>query len=210
MSLGNFVALRQTSVKRMLAYSSIAQAGYILLGLAAINPSAPFTGINGLLIYIFAYLFTNIGAFLVVMAVEKQTGSNDFSAFAGLIKRSPVLALLMSLFMLSLAGIPPTAGFFGKFYVFAAVVETSMWGLAAVAAVNVVIGAGYYLNLVRVMFFRESESDEPVSLSSGLRVSLIITAVMVLLVGLAAEPFIQWVNQSVALVVAGGGVIDNG
>ncbi len=204
MSLGNFVALKQTSVKRMLAYSSIAQAGYIVLGLAALNPSDTFNGANGLLLYIFAYLFTNMGAFLVVMAVERQSGSSEYSVFNGLGRRAPILALLMSLFMLSLAGIPPTAGFLGKFYIFGAVIERGLLGLGAVAAVNVVIGAAYYLNLVRLMYFEPSESDEPVTMSSGLKVSLLITAIMVLLVGIAAEPFIQWANQSVELVTASG------
>ena len=204
MSVGNLIALRQTSVKRLLAYSSIAQAGYILLGLAAINPSLTFDGVNGLLIYLFAYLFTNIGAFLVVMAVEQDSGSNDLSAFAGLMKRSPVLALLMTLFLLSLAGIPPTAGFLGKFYVFAATMQSELLILAAIAAVNAVIAAFYYLNIVRYMFFQESDDERPVAISAGLSAALVVTAVMVLAIGIVAQPVIEWANNSATLAIAIG------
>ncbi len=203
MTIGNLTALKQTSVKRMLAYSSIAQAGYILLGLVAVNPNDTFSGLNGLMIYIFAYLFTNIGAFLVVMVLERQNEIYDIEEYSGLFQRSPGLALLMTLFMLSLAGIPPTAGFMGKFFVFAAVVEQQLLVLAAVAAVNVVIGAAYYLNVVRYMAFRPSEDDTPITLSGGMKTALIITAVMVLVVGIAAQPFITWATESAASVIAG-------
>ena len=204
MTVGNLTALKQTSVKRMLAYSSIGQAGYILLGLVAINPHATFGGLNGLLIYIFGYLFTNIGAFLVVMVLERQNEIYDIDEYAGLFKRAPGLALLMTLFLFSLAGIPPTAGFIGKFFVFAAVVNQQLLVLATVAAINVVIGAAYYLNVVRYMAFRESEDDAPITLNGGLKAALIITAVMVLVIGIAAQPFITWATQSVNFVIASG------
>lgn len=117
MTLGNVIALVQTNVKRLLAYSSIAQAGYMLVGVASISLSRnPFDGINAVLIYIAAYLFTNLGAFLVVIAIENKTGAVDISQYGGMIKRAPGLAVLMVFFMLSLAGIPPTAGFMGKFF----------------------------------------------------------------------------------------------
>ncbi len=203
MTIGNLTALKQTSVKRMLAYSSIAQAGYIVLGLVAINPDDTFGGLNGLMIYIFAYLFTNVGAFLVVMALERQNEIYDIKDYSGLFQRSPGLALLMTLFMLSLAGIPPTAGFMGKFFVFAAVVEQQLLVVAAVAAINVVIGAAYYLNVVRYMAFRPVEDETPITLSGGLKSALVITAVMVLVIGIAAQPFITWATESAASVIAG-------
>ncbi|MCS7039461.1 MAG: proton-conducting transporter membrane subunit, partial [Anaerolineae bacterium] len=204
MTLGNLVALKQTSVKRMLAYSSIAQAGYIVMGLAAINTSVPFDGVSGLLIYMFAYLFTNVGAFLVVAAIEKQTGAVDYPAFGGLIRRAPGLALMMTIFMLSLAGIPPTGGFLGKFFVFGAAINQQLLVLAAVAAVNAVIAAFYYLNVVRYMFFVEAGDAGRVQVSPGLQTVLVVSTVMVLLIGLVAQPFITWATQSVTMVLAMG------
>jgi len=204
MTLGNLVALKQTNLKRLLAYSSIAQAGYIVLGLAALNPGGDFDGVGGLLIYLLAYLFTNIGAFLVVMAIEQHSGSVDLSAYHGLIKRAPGLALLMTLFLLSLAGIPPLAGFFGKFFVFAAVVERQLLVLAAIAAVNAVVAAFYYLNIVRAMFFVESEEQKPVPVAAGLKAALLISAIMVFVIGIAAQPFITWISRSVEMVLVSG------
>ena len=205
MTLGNLVALKQTSVKRMLAYSSIAQAGYILMGLAAIGPTKPFDGVTALLIYIFAYVFTNIGAFLVIMAVERQTGgSADFKDFAGLARRAPVLALLMSIFMLSLAGIPPTGGFIGKFFVLGSAVSQGMLALAAVGAVNAVIAGFYYLNVVRYMFFVDNDEGKEVRIHAGLKTTLIISAVMVLVVGILAQPVIMWAMNSTGMTIALG------
>ncbi len=204
MTLGNLVALKQTSVKRMLAYSSIAQAGYILMGLAAIGPTKPFDGVSALLIYIFAYVFTNVGAFLVVMAVERQSGSVDFKDFAGLARRAPVLALLMSIFMLSLAGIPPTGGFIGKFFVLGSAVSQGLLALAAVGAVNAVIAGFYYLNVVRYMFFVDNDEGKEVRVHAGLKATLIISAVMVLVVGILAQPVIMWAMNSTGMTIALG------
>ncbi|MCB0046746.1 MAG: NADH-quinone oxidoreductase subunit N [Caldilineaceae bacterium] len=167
MFAGNLMALRQPNVKRMLAYSSVAQAGYILLGLVAVVDSshgnfASLTnnGLNGVLIYLFAYLFTNIGAFMVIMLVEEATGSSDISAFEGLSQRAPGMAWGMFIFLLSLTGIPLTGGFMGKFYVFGATVQHQYYTLAVIAAINAGIAAFYYLNVVRAMFFTEAEQDE--------------------------------------------------
>jgi len=205
MFLGNLTALKQKSVKRMLAYSSIGQAGYILLGLAAINSSPDFGGINGLMIYLFGYIFTNVGAFLLLLAIEKKSGgSTDMEQFDGLASRSPVLALLMAFFLLSLAGVPPTAGFLGKFYVFAAVINQQMLVLGALAAINTVIAAFYYLNVIRHMYFAESKVEGGVTASRGLMTVLVINAVMILLIGIFAQFFINWANSSAALLVANG------
>jgi len=205
MFLGNLTALKQKSVKRMLAYSSIGQAGYILLGLVAVSSDPTFGGINGLMIYLFGYIFTNVGAFLLLLPIEKQTGgSTDLTHFDGLATRAPGLALLMSLFLISLAGIPPTAGFIGKFYVFAAVVNQKMLWLGALAAVNTVIAAFYYLNVIRHMYFAEGPAQDGVSVSRGLMAVLAINAVMVLAIGIFAQFFMTWVNSSLALVTASG------
>jgi proton-translocating NADH-quinone oxidoreductase chain N len=206
MTVGNLTALRQTNVKRLLAYSSIAQAGYMLIGVAAVifhsgtPQQATFNGVNGVLIYLFAYLFTNVGAFAVVTAVETATGQVELKDYAGLIRRSPWLAGLLTIFLLSLAGIPPTGGFLGKFFVFGAAVQQQMWGLLAIAAVNSVVAAFYYLNVVRYMFLASAEEGaQPIQTAWPLRVSLGITAVLTLLLGLMPGPLIAWAAKSVQL-----------
>ena len=203
MSIGNLIALRQTSAKRMLAYSSVAQAGYILMGLVAVVTTSQadiktltMNGLNGLLIYLFAYLFTNVGAFMVIMAVEEATGTDDISGFNGLGKRSPGLAWAMFLFLLSLTGIPLTGGFFGKFLVFGAAIQHQYFWLAAIAMINAGIAAYYYLNIVRAMFFAgDASSDEtsatmPISLS--VQFSLIICVLATLWIGLYPISVIDW------------------
>jgi len=205
MFLGNLTALKQKSVKRMLAYSSIGQAGYILLGLVAVSSDPTFGGVNGLMIYLFGYIFTNVGAFLLLLPIEKKSGgSTDMAQFDGLATRAPGLALLMSLFLISLAGIPPTAGFIGKFYVFAAVINQQMILLGALAALNTVIAAFYYLNVIRHMYFAESSVEGGVSVGRGLMTVLAINAAMVLAIGIFAQFFMTWVNNSLALVTASG------
>jgi proton-translocating NADH-quinone oxidoreductase chain N len=209
MTVGNLTALRQTNIKRLLAYSSIAQAGYILIGaaavagtgLAALGTAPIFNGINGVLIYLFAYLFTNVGAFAVVTAIETAIGQTELREYAGLVRRSPWLAGLLLIFLLSLAGIPPTGGFVGKFFVFGAAVQWQMWGLLAVAAVNTVVAAFYYLNVVRYMFFTPAEGGAAAfTVAWPLRGALLVTAVLTLLLGLAPAPLIAWAARSVQML----------
>ncbi|MBI4674963.1 MAG: NADH-quinone oxidoreductase subunit N [Chloroflexi bacterium] len=184
MTLGNVVALAESNVKRLLAYSSIAQAGYMLVGMAAISFSGnPLDGVNGVLIYVAAYLFTNLGAFLVVIAIENKTGAVDISQYGGMIQRAPGLAALMVFFMLSLAGIPPTAGFIGKFFVFGAAINAGLGWLAAVGVINSVISVFYYFRIVRPMFFDEAPADAPrVTSDRWLQVGLVVAALMTLLI----------------------------
>ena len=201
MTIGNLTALRQTNIKRLLAYSSIAQAGYILMGVAAAFTArgSTFTGINGSLIYLFGYLFTNAGAFAVVIAVENATGKTDVKDYAGLVSRAPWLAGLLFLFLVSLAGIPPTAGFLGKFFVFGAVVQRQLWGLAAIGAVNAVVAAFYYLNIVRYMFFTPAEDGAPrIGVPGALQAALVVTGALTLLLGLLPAPLIDWATRSAA------------
>jgi NADH-quinone oxidoreductase subunit N len=206
MTLGNLAALRQTNVKRLLAYSSIAQAGYILIGVAAVlaDPARIFTGLNGVLIYLFAYLFTNIGAFAVVIAIEIFTGKVELQEYSGLARRAPGLAALLTIFLLSLAGIPPTGGFMGKFFVFGAAVQSQMWILLAIAAVNSVVAAFYYLNIVRYMFFVPAEDGaERVHVAVPLQVALGVTALLTILLGIFPSPLIAWASESTkALLLA--------
>ncbi len=206
MTLGNLTAIRQTNIKRMLAFSSIAQAGYILIGVAAVAAESgatagPFDGINGVLIYLFAYLVTNVGAFAVVIAVENRSGKVEIKDYAGLIRRAPWLAVALFIFLLSLAGIPPTAGFVGKLFVFGAAVRAAMIPLAVIGALNVVVSAFYYLNVVRVMFFVPPEPDaEPVVVARPLQATVLLTGALTLLIGLLPGWLIQWADQSVRLL----------
>ena len=204
MTLGNLAALRQTNVKRLLAYSSIAQAGYILIGLVAATsePGKTFNGINGVLIYLFAYLFTNIGAFITVTAVEDATGSVELKDWSGLITRQPFLAIMMLIFMLSLAGIPPTGGFIGKFFVFGAAIQTQAFALAAVALVNAAIAAFYYLSVVRYMFFEPQGERTPFKISRPVQAVVAIAMIMTLVIGIFPGPFITWATEAVLPMLA--------
>jgi proton-translocating NADH-quinone oxidoreductase chain N len=205
MIVGNFVALRQTSVKRMLAYSSVAQAGYVLMGLTAIVSSEggdittlTMNGLNGLLLYLFAYLFTNIGAFMVVLGVEETTGSTEISAYANLAQRAPWLAWSMFIFLLSLTGIPLTGGFVGKFYVFGAAIQHQYFWLVGVALVTAGVGAYYYLNVVRAMFFSGSEDTVPVRLSVPITVQFVVILCVgaTIWIGLYPPNIITWANDA--------------
>ncbi len=187
MTLGNLVALTQDNVKRMLAYSSIAHTGYMLVGFAAWAAGVQ-SGMEGLLYYGAAYAFMNLGAFAVIAAVQKRLGvTSNLSTFAGLIKREPWLAILMTLFLLSLTGIPPTAGFFGKFYVILAAVEAGgpLTILAVLAVLNAAVAAFYYLRVVVYMFMRDQAAEVPV-LSHGrlLKAGLAVATVMTIVLGL--------------------------
>ena len=204
MSLGNLIALWQNNVKRMLAYSSIAQAGYMLIGLAALAPLSESwtTGINGLLLYLFAYLFTNLGAFAVVIAVENRTGSANVSDFAGLLQRSPFLAVTMYIFLLSLIGIPPTGGFMGKLFVFGAAVQRQMVLLAVIGVLNSVVSVYYYYAIMRQMFFQPADGAESIRVPASMGLVVGISAAVVLIIALYAEPFIRLATESSQFLAA--------
>jgi NADH-quinone oxidoreductase subunit N len=157
MTLGNVAALTQTNMKRLLAYSSIAHAGYLLMGVVALSAN----GARGLLVYLAAYLFMNLGAFLVVTLVHLHEGSFDLRDYAGLYRRAPLLTVAMAFFLLSLVGIPPFIGFLGKLYVFAAVIEKGMGVYATIAAVNAAIAAYYYFRVLKVMTIDAGNEDKP-------------------------------------------------
>jgi NADH-quinone oxidoreductase subunit N len=158
MTLGNVAALTQTNMKRMLAYSSIAHAGYVLMGVVALSAE----GARGVLAYLFAYLFMNLGAFLVVTLVQYHEGSFDLRDYPGLWRRSPLLTVTMSVFLLSLMGIPPLVGFVGKLYVFAAIIEqgSAFYWLAIVGAVNAAVAAYYYTRVLKTMIIDREEEGE--------------------------------------------------
>ena len=195
MTLGNVVAISQTNIKRLLAYSSIAQAGYILMGLAVSNK----TGVAGVLIYLIAYALTNLGAFLCVIALSNQTGTDEIDSYAGLSERSPLLAFSLTLFLLSLAGIPPLAGFIGKFYVFSSAIEGRFFTLAVVAALNSAVAAFYYFKVVRVMYLAPPLTREPLLHSAPLLIALLVTLIGIVAVGVFPAPLIEFVERALIL-----------
>ena len=165
MTVGNLAAITQSNVKRLLAYSSISHAGYMLLGLIAGND----TGIQGVLVYVLVYTFMNLGAFLVVVALRrKDLIGEDVDDLAGLVHKSPGYAFLMLIFLLSLAGIPPTAGFIGKYFIFLSLIQTGHYVLAVIATLYVAVAIYYYFRIVRSMFV-EPGSTEPAPLATQLR-----------------------------------------
>jgi len=180
MVAGNLMAVAQSGVKRMLAYSSIAHAGYMLAGVAGANA----TGSGGVLFYLMSYTMMNAGAFGVVSLLEKEDGSAlRFDDCAGLSRRSPVVAALTALFMFSLAGVPPLAGFFGKYYVFAGAIEGGMTWLAVTGVVMSVVSAYYYLRLVVVMYFSEQGGAVPRAIRPLGIAALVIAAVALISFG---------------------------
>ncbi|MBU0496257.1 MAG: NADH-quinone oxidoreductase subunit N [Chloroflexi bacterium] len=209
MFVGNLSAIPQKNIKRMLAYSSIAQAGYVLIGVITYNAQAD--GYVPILIFLLGYLFTNLGLFAAVIGFSNATGSDEIKDYAGLVKRAPWLAVPMLIFFLSLAGFPATAGFIGKFYIFKSAVQT-MHGpfllLALLGVLNSVISVGYYFNVVRYMFFTPLANPEdqaatikPIVIGAPIMVALIIALVGTLIIGLYPGPFIDLVqNSAVALL----------
>jgi NADH-quinone oxidoreductase subunit N len=157
MTVGNVAALTQNNMKRLLAYSSIAHAGYLLMGVVALSEN----GARGLIVYLLAYLFMNLGAFLVVTLVHLHDGTFDLRDYPGLYRRAPLLTIAMAFFLLSLVGIPPFVGFLGKLYVFAAVIDRGFGWYAVVGAVNAAIAAYYYFRILKVMVIDAGNEDRP-------------------------------------------------
>lgn len=202
--LGNVVALVQTNIKRMLAYSSIAHAGYALLGVVAagrLGESSP-KGIASVLLYLALYAFMTFGAFAIVAMLRKDgMEGEEIEDLTGLSKRQPVPALLMMLFMVSLAGIPPTAGFIGKFYVFLSAVDAGMTWLAVLALIFAAVSAYYYLRVVMVMYMREPETVPTASpqlvMSPTLSIVLACAVAGVVIFGLYPNPLVSLATQAV-------------
>jgi NADH-quinone oxidoreductase subunit N len=193
LTIGNLAAITQSNVKRLLAYSSISHAGYILLGLIAGNA----TGLKGMAVYILVYAFMTLGAFLVVVALRRENLiGEEVDDMAGLMQRSPGYAVLMLIFLLSRAGIPPTAGFIGKYYIFLALLETGHYVLAALAALYVAVAIYYYFRIVRSMFISEPVEAPPLASTFGLRVALAVTGVLTLVIGVYPEPFLMLAQTS--------------
>jgi len=186
MTLGNIVAIPQNNIKRMLGYSSIAQAGYLMVGLAAVgfSPATDILGRSGILFFLASYALTNMGAFIAIIAISNKLNSDLIEDYAGMGKRSPLIALALTLCLISLIGMPPAAGFMAKFYIFSAAVQHNLLWLVIIAVINSVISAYYYLRVVKVMWFGEAASMEKVPSSGALRLALSLSCLGVLLLGI--------------------------
>ena len=192
MFVGNLIAIHQSDIKRMLAYSGIAQAGYLLVGITAMRGGNELNGLHAVLIYAVTYALMNLGAFAVVVAINNTLHSSELDAYRGLAVRSPWLAAAMAVFMISLAGVPPAAGWFGKYYIFVAAIDPRLNGvllwLAILLAVNSVIAAFYYLNVVRMMYFEKAEATSPLVVDAPLRLGIIAALAGTLIFGILPAP----------------------
>jgi proton-translocating NADH-quinone oxidoreductase chain N len=190
MTLGNLTALVQTNVKRLLAYSTIAQVGYLLIGLVA----GSALGREALLLYLVAYLVMNLGAFACVAVVVEATGSESLEAFRGLSQRAPALAACFSLFLLSLAGIPPLVGFIGKFLLFGSALRAGLTGLAVVAVLNSAAALYYYVNLIRLMYAAPAPAAAALRPAFPARVAVTVCAVGTLALGLFPDALLGFLR----------------
>ena len=197
MTYGNLVAIAQSNIKRLLAYSGIAQIGNILVGLAA----ASKTGSDAILFYLLTYLFANLGAFAVIIAVSQQTGGDLIDDYKGLNRRSPMLAATMLIFLLSLAGVPPLAGFIGKLYLFVSAAKEGLYALIIVGLVNVVISLYYYMVVVKKIYVNEPVDSTPLSIPPMMKTVILGSAVFVLLLGIYPRPFFALVTAATQIFV---------
>lgn len=192
MTVGNLLALPQTNIKRLLAYSSISHAGYAMIGVVAFNQ----LGAASVVFYLAAYIATNLLAFGIVMAFNRITGLEEISDYAGLSRRNPLLGLMMLAAFLSLAGMPPFGGFVAKVFVFAAGVQTGYTWLVIVGIINSIIGVYYYLNVLKFVYlYRLPEQDEenhPVPLTQPYRIALVVLVLGVIVLGTLFAPFFHW------------------
>tara|TARA_Y100001960_G_C14780479_1_gene886352 strand:+ start:4645 stop:6138 length:1494 start_codon:yes stop_codon:yes gene_type:complete len=199
MTLGNLIAIQQENLKRMLAYSSIAHAGYMMLALPVMSSQ----GVYALMMYLVMYLFMNLGAFSVVIAVKNKTGGETFNDYRGLGWEMPLIGIVMTIFMVSLTGLPPTAGFIGKFYIFAALVKAGpqFYYLVILAGINSVISLYYYLRVVKVMFLEGDRSEliiQPPLVMIGV---LLLAAIPTILFGVYWSPIANWIDYSMTFFI---------
>ncbi|MBI4490059.1 MAG: NADH-quinone oxidoreductase subunit N [Deltaproteobacteria bacterium] len=199
MTLGNLCALNQENVKRLLAYSGIAHAGYILMGLVVLNND----GLMAMLFYVVVYLIMNLGAFLVVVIVANATGREDIQGYRGLAWRGAAIpAVCMAIFLFSLTGLPPLAGFVGKFFLFAAVIKQEFYLLAIVAIINSVISLYYYARIVKTMFLDFPEpNDQAVAMNANNSALLGVLSALTVLFGIYWGPLFQYANQSLRFFI---------
>jgi NADH-quinone oxidoreductase subunit N len=196
MTLGNLLALAQKNIKRMLAYSSIAHAGYAMIGVVAISA----LGVTSVVFYLVTYVVTNLAAFGVVAAVGRVTGSDDIASYAGLSRRSPTLALAMLVSFLSLSGMPPFGGFIVKFGVFAAAIQANLVWLAVIGVLNSIVGLYYYLTVLKVVYLYRSEDEEkPLPVTRPYVLALAVLTLGIVLIGTVFAP---WFSMSTTAAAA--------
>jgi NADH-quinone oxidoreductase subunit N len=197
MIIGNFVAIWQMSMKRLLAYSSIAQSGYIMLGLVVANQA----GLSAMFVYLMAYLFMNLGAFYATMMISNKLNSDKIEDMKGLGYRSPFVCVLMAIFMFALAGIPTTAGFIGKFYVFSALIENHMLWLALVGLLNSVVSLFFYIKVIKYMFLMKPDEgfDSKVQYSYGYYIMLLLFAIPTMFFGIYFAPLVRFAEASAVM-----------
>ncbi len=196
MTVGNLAAISQTNTKRLFAYSSISHVGYMLLGLVAGNA----TGLKGIAVYVLVYAFMNLGAFTVLVALRrKDIIGDEIENMAGVFFKNPGAAVMMLIFLLSLAGIPPTAGFLGKYFIFLSLIETGHYALAVFAVCYVAVALYYYMRMTVMMFMREPADIEELSISPGVRIALGVTLAATLVIGIYPDPFIRLAGGTVLL-----------
>jgi NADH-quinone oxidoreductase subunit N len=189
MTLGNLLAIPQKNIKRMLAYSSIAHAGYVLIGVVAIS----VFGTAAAMFYLLAYIVTNLAAFTVVILFARSAGSDEIADYAGLSRRAPWLAMALLIAFLSLGGMPPLAGFVGKFFVFAAAVQSGWIWLAFVGVINAIIGLYYYLTVLKVVYlYRSDDDDKPIEVPRLYVFGLAVCVAAILLIGIMSSPWLEW------------------
>ena len=192
MLFGSIVAIAQTNIKRMLAYSSISHAGYILIGLTSGSPE----GVAGVIFYLSVYTFMNLAAFGVIAIVEGENETNlEINSYTGLGSRKPFLAALLSIALFSLAGIPPLAGFFAKYYIFIAAVKSGFTWLAIIGVISSVISVYFYLRIVVVMYFRESDEVPEISISKTGMFAVILSTLIIILLGVLPGSLIDLISS---------------
>jgi NADH-quinone oxidoreductase subunit N len=195
MTLGNLIALAQKNIKRMLAYSSIAHAGYAMIGIVAISSF----GLSSMVLYIIVYLITNLAAFGVVVTFSRITGTDEIADYAGMSRRSPWLALVLLIAFLSLAGMPPFGGFVAKFAVFAAAVEADMVWLAVIGVLNAIVGLYYYLTVLKYVYLYRSEGDDqPLPIQRSYVLALAVLSIGIILIGILFGPWFNISNTAAA------------
>ncbi len=203
MTVGNVVALLQSNIKRLLGYSSIAQAGYLMVGLATVGMASgsDALGQSGLIFFLMSYAVTNLGAFIAIIAITNKINSDEINKFAGMGKRAPLLAAALTLCLISLIGLPPTAGLIAKVYIFSGAVQNGLLWLVIVAVINSAISAFYYLKVVKVMWTGAPASEEKVPSTWALRFALGFCCFFVLLLGLIPGGFVG-IAQTAAQILA--------
>jgi NADH-quinone oxidoreductase subunit N len=204
MTIGNVMAIRQTNIRRMLGYSSIAQAGNFLVGLAAISATTDGEplGASGVVFFLATYAFTNLGAFFAIMAISSRINSDEIEDYAGLGRRAPVPAIVLTICLLSLTGLPPTAGFIAKLYIFNAAIQADLVWLVVIAVLNTVVSAFYYMGVVRQMYLSEAEGQPEVSTILSSKAILLGAAAGVVAFGIYPIPLIEAAQRAVNVFVA--------